>query len=135
MIERSSSSARVPVQGEGGGLVGINNGSIVQSFARGTAGGGSHSHVGGLVGYNSGTITQSYATGSALGETRGGLADSNSGTIQESFSTTEIAAFPPFSSHGGVVGSNTGTVASNVFWDTGTSGTLDGGPGVSARTA
>jgi filamentous hemagglutinin family protein len=132
VIERSSSSAGVDVQGAGGGLVGVNNGSIVQSFASGTAGGGSHSHVGGLVGYNSGTITQSYATGRALGETRGGLADSNSGTIQESFSTTGIAAFPPFSPHGGVVAFNTGTVASNVFWDTATSGTLDGGPGVSA---
>jgi hypothetical protein len=88
--------------------------------------------MGGLVGVNSGTIAQSYATGSVSGMTRGGLAASNSGIIQESFSTTAIGPLPTSGPHGGVVGSNSGSVASNVFWDTETSGTLDGGPGVSA---
>jgi filamentous hemagglutinin family protein len=132
LIERSSSSANVHVPaGTGGGLVGVNNGSIVQSFASGTVGGSSRAVMGGLVGVNSGTIAQSYATGSVSGMTRGGLAASNSGTIQESFSTTAIGPLPTSGPHGGVVGSNSGSVASNVFWDTETSGTLDGGPGVS----
>ncbi|WP_254604727.1 two-partner secretion domain-containing protein [Paraburkholderia phenoliruptrix] len=134
LIERSSSSATVhPAAGTGGGLVGVNNGSIVQSFASGMVSGGSRSVAGGLVGRNSGAITQSYATGIAGGGmNRGGLAADNSGTIQESFSTTEIPPLPTFYPHGGVVGTNSGSVASNVFWDTQTSGTLDGGPGVSA---
>ncbi|MDR6207860.1 two-partner secretion domain-containing protein [Paraburkholderia graminis] len=133
LIERSSSSANVHLPaGTGGGLVGVNNGKIRQSFASGTVGGSSRAVMGGLVGVNSGIIAQSYATGSVSGMARGGLAASNSGTIQESFSTTAIGPLPASGPHGGVVGSNSGSVASNVFWDTETSGTPDGGPGVSA---
>lgn len=135
LIERSSSSANVHAPaGRGGGLVGVNNGSIVQSFASGPVSGASRAEIGGLVSVNDGSISQSYATGSAFGMSRGGLAATNSGTIEESFSTAEIGLSRPLPPYGGIVGSNSGSVASNVFWDTETSGTLYGGPGVSAAS-
>lgn len=118
-IERSWSSANVGSQGEFGGLVGINNGKIVQSFATGAVYGGSHSEGGGLVSQNNGSITQSYASGSAQMYYNGGLVLDNNktGTISESFASTNIV--PQFNAElkGGVAFSNAGSIANNVYWD------------------
>jgi filamentous hemagglutinin family protein len=65
-----------------GGLVGVNNGSIYQSYATGAAdvaagsgAPGTGGYAGGLVGFNTGQIFQSYSTGRVIGAgTIGGLA-------------------------------------------------------------
>ncbi len=119
-IERSWSSATVGSQGDFGGLAGINNGKIVQSYATGVVYGGSHSEGGGLVSQNNGSITQSYAAGSAQMYYAGGLVlDNNAtGTIGESFATTQIVPQGPPDLKGGVAFSNAGSIANNVYWDT-----------------
>jgi hypothetical protein len=123
-IERSWSSATVGGQGDYGGLVGVNNGKIIQSFATGAVYGGSHAEGGGLVSQNNGSITQSYASGSAQMYYNGGLVLDNTrtGTISESFATTHIVPqFDP-ALKGGVAFSNAGTIANNVYWDVGMTG-------------
>ena len=64
--------------------------------------------VGGLVGINYGTVTNSYVTGSVTGSKyAGGLAGANRGTISNSYSTATISAFQ---TSGGLVGANYGTI-------------------------
>jgi filamentous hemagglutinin family protein len=124
-IERSGSGATVSGSGELGGLVATNNGLITQSYATGSVNGGAHAGAGGLVGVNEGTIQQSYASGSAGGLGTGGLVDFNNGTITESFASTSIASgVPP--SVGGITRYNTGTIGSDVYWDTQTTGRTNG---------
>jgi hypothetical protein len=85
-----------------GGLVGVNYGTITNSYSTGRIT-GSH-HVGGLVGRNLGTITNSYSTGSITGNDRvGGLVGLNRRTITDSYSTGSITGK---SSVGGLVGYN-----------------------------
>ena len=93
-----------------GGLVGWNNGTIIQSYATGAVSGSDI--VGGLVGVNwyGGTISQSYATGAVSGivET-GGLAGRNHGTISQSYATGAVTGGAY--SIGGLVGWNHGTIS------------------------
>jgi filamentous hemagglutinin family protein len=124
-VERSSSSASVGSQGVAGGLVGTNNGKIMQSFATGHVTTGNHGTAGGLVGINSGTISQSYATGS-VGPLKGGggLVNTNtsSGVIEQSFATGPVGVGgPPLSAWGGIASTNQGMIADNVYWDKETS--------------
>jgi hypothetical protein len=130
-IERSWSSASIGIQGVSGGLVGINNGLILQSYATGSVRGGSHGVQGGLAGSNSstGVINQSYATGTIATSTEaGGLVGTNAGLIEESYSAaTRSLGGPPLVSYGGIAAENTGTIANNVFWNT---VTARGAPGV-----
>jgi hypothetical protein len=93
------------VTGDGpvGGLIGTNNGTVIQCYAAGTV--TARTRVGGLVGYNYGTVTRSYAACAVA-----------------ALPTTEMVEGPTFA--GGLVGSNsygwvancyaTGTVTS---WD------------------
>jgi hypothetical protein len=94
--------------------------------------------AGGLVGHNDGRIVQSYATGSVLyagycgvgGITCGGMASSalvlsSNGTIEQSFATGKVTqagtpayTFPPI----GLAVYNAGTIANDVFWDKQTTG-------------
>ncbi|MDR5808286.1 filamentous hemagglutinin N-terminal domain-containing protein [Caballeronia sp. LZ019] len=67
VVYRSDSAVPAGSSSAAGGLVGNNEGLILQSFATGGAGGGSRAAGGGLVGSNSGSIRQSYATGSVDG--------------------------------------------------------------------
>jgi hypothetical protein len=131
------SSASASVQGHGhdatvGGLVGVNNGSEVNtSFATGKvkASGGTV-NVGGLVGNNNGgDITQSYATGPASGSVEdsnvGGLVGGSSGTISQSYSTGVVTATKQ-ATGGGLIGTDStegqgGTLVSD-YWDMTTSG-------------
>lgn len=133
-ILRSSSSVATAGGGSAGGLVGENFGVIAQSYASGPVYmvggvlGNINGSPGGLVGFNSGTITQSYATGAVPqgcgfgGFCIGGaaLVSANTGTISESFATgsTPLGA--------GIAGSNSGTIANNVYWDKDTTGDASG---------
>jgi filamentous hemagglutinin family protein len=123
IIERSGSTVDVSFSGGLGGLVSQNNGLILQSYADGSSGGGVHASAGGLAAGNSGTIRQSYATGSAGALSAGGLVDYNDGRISESFAAASLG-FTPYP--GGVVSTNTGSVAGNVFWDRQVAGTAVG---------
>ena len=144
-----------------GGLVGLNTGFVVSSYATGpvtsdgTAGGlvGSHqsklisgsyatgrvkgSTVGGLVGKNGllfqeATIRASYATGSVDGSTAGGLVGRNE---SEGIITASYATgrVPDGSNRGGLVGKDERGTVTNSYWDTRTSRHGSGSPG-SGRT-
>jgi len=76
-----------------GGLVGINAGTVDNSYATGSVS-GSSSSVGGLVGHNYGTVQNSYATGNVSGNAWdvGGLVGHNDGTVQNSYATGSVNA-------------------------------------------
>ncbi len=112
-----------------GGLVGWNEGTIRESYATGnlTSGGCG----GGLVGFNYlGTVSESYATSSLTGDDDvGGLVGVNwIRTLSNSYSTGNVAGSEDV---GGLVGFNNGGTVSGSFWDTETSATdvSDGGTG------
>jgi filamentous hemagglutinin family protein len=98
-----------------GGLVGVNDGTILRSWAdtsaMGAAGG---DRVGGLVGLNRGTISQSYATGlvrAGDGSTVGGLVGTSGGLVTQSYATGAALVGGSGGSAGGLVGGNTGTIS------------------------
>ena len=92
-----------------GGLVGINNGNVLSSYATGGVSG--HSYVGALVGHNGGDITFSYATSKVEGDYWvGGLAGTNSGSITFSYATGSVTSEAVF---GGLVGGNSGSIISS----------------------
>ncbi|WP_260854004.1 beta strand repeat-containing protein [Paraburkholderia sp. BCC1886] len=105
-----------------GGLVGRNEGSIERSWSSASVSGSDAN--GGLVGYNLGSITQSYATGSVspIYSTGygGGLVGINDGSVSESFATGAVQT-RSMPTHG-VIGFGSGTLASNVYWNTETTG-------------
>jgi hypothetical protein len=145
LVTRSSSGASVYTEGTPGGLVGTNyaSGVIRQSFATGEVSAVAHSGGGGgLVGYNAGLITQSYATGgvvfnpdycggvSACTSGGGALVQTNAGTIAQSFATGQVSqqsgpgvGLVP----AGIASANTGgTIGTDVFWNTQTTGAAIG---------
>ncbi len=91
-----------------GGLVGINFGSIASSSSTGNVSG--YKYVGGLVGGNFGHITNSYSIGSVTGTGYrvGGLVGKNEGSIASSSSTGNVSGS---SEVGGLVGWNEGSIA------------------------
>jgi trimeric autotransporter adhesin len=92
--------------GDLGGLVGFNNGTVSTSYAAGTVSGSSY--VGGLVGYNAGSVNRSYAAGAVSGASEvGGLVGGNVGTISNSYASGSVSG----SSYaiGGLVGYNAST--------------------------
>ncbi len=109
-----------------GGLVGLNQGSIVASYASGAVtGSGHYSDVGGLVGFNGGSgdaqgsIVASYATGAVTGPGNnsdvGGLVGFNGGSgdaqgsIVASYATGTVTGPGNNSDVGGLVGFNGGS--------------------------
>jgi len=99
-----------------GGLVGINFGTISNSYAASPVS-GTH-YVGGLVGYNSGTITNSYATGNVTGtgDYVGGLVGANEfGTISNSYASGSVTG--TFDNVGGLVGRDDNGTISNSYWN------------------
>ena len=87
-----------------GGLVGINHGSITNSYATGTVRGTGVRYIGGLVGYNNGgRIINSHATGTVSGNIGvGGLVGHNNrGAIINSYATASVLGKE---SAGGLVG-------------------------------
>jgi len=96
--------------GDTGGLVGINDGSIISSYSTGTIIGDGAS-FGGLAGYNSGSITMSFSTVTVNGWFGvGGLVGENEGSIVSSYSNGSINGT---SYLGGLVGRNEGSIVSS----------------------
>ena len=113
-----------------GGLAGLNNGDIVNSYTTGSIEalsnpGGEEGSAGGLVATNSGRIIASYSTCSLVdtygkitlgAEGVGGLVGVNSGKILASYATGSISGTVKARSSvaaGGLVGYNAGTVAAS----------------------
>ena len=102
----------------GGGLVGLNLGTISHSYATGSVS-GSYLYTGGLVGRNGltpetggPTISHSYASVAVSGRNSvGGLAGRNNGTVMFSHATGRVSSTDDASdAMGGLVGSNRGTI-------------------------
>lgn len=115
-----------------GGLVGENQGEIVDSYATGMVSGGNSSNsIGGLVGYNTnlGSIDGSHASGAVSGGDSGtmigGLVGENlGGSIGNSHASGTVSSGDAGASLGGLVGSNQGNVS-----DSHASGNVTGGDG------
>jgi hypothetical protein len=72
-----------------------------------------YEYVGGLVGLNAGTVSNSYSSGSMTGiEIVGGLVGGNSGTVSNSYSTGNVSGIDIV---GGLVGLNFGTVSNSFW--------------------
>ncbi|RZG72255.1 YDG domain-containing protein, partial [Acinetobacter sp. WCHAc060025] len=99
---------------------------------------GNSSRVGGLVGVNQGTIENSYATGDVVGtDTVGGLVGSNEqGTIKNSYSSGKVGWSGKGSQLliGGLAGFSQGTIE-NSYWNTSTSGRTTSAGGTGQTTA
>jgi len=92
-----------------GGLVGKNNGTVLNCYSSGNVTG--RSRVGGLFGVSTGTVSNSYSTGTMAGEWDvGGLVGWNERTVNNSYSTGIVTGN---SSVGGLVGENYGTVSNS----------------------
>ena len=92
-----------------GGLVGINNGTVSNSYSTGNVTG--NSYVGGLVGINDGTVSNSYSTGNVTGlDWVGGLVGVNYGTMSNSYSTGSMTGNRDV---GGLVGWNQDTMSNS----------------------
>ena len=119
----SYATGRVEGQDDAGGLAGKNDGgSIAASYATGTVAAARGSGVGGLVGTNSGsaTVTAIYATGRVEGRTDvGGLVGKNSGTITAGYAIGRVSGQ---SDIGGLVGQDDSGTISDSYWNTATAG-------------
>jgi len=94
-----------------GGLVGINWGTLSNSYADGTVSGSDQ--VGGLVGGNGGTVSNSYSTGIVSGDRNaGGLVGACNGPVSNSHFTGSISGE---SRIGGLIGGIGGTTLSNSY--------------------
>ena len=117
------SSGSVTGDEDFGGLIGVNEGSVVSSYSTSSVTG--YSYSGGLVGYNNGgEVRKCYSTGSveALVEDAGGLVGYNEGDLINSYSTGSVTGEDFV---GGLVGYNDSTVTS-CYWDVESSGTATG---------
>lgn len=129
-------SGSVSGSSEIGGLVGENQGAIVNSFVSGAGSVAStFIYAGGLVGYNNGgTVTNSYARigVSTTDGWAGGLVGlSSGGTVTNSFATGQVTG----PDAGGLVGRQSSGSATASFWDTQTSGASTSFAGVGKTTA
>ncbi|MCM5556003.1 MBG domain-containing protein, partial [Pleomorphomonas sp. NRK KF1] len=120
-----------------GGLVGGNfsAGTIGTSFATGAVGGAGSSNVGGLVGLNNGTVANAYATGSATGNfyVGGLIGQNNNGAVTDAYATGAVTGS---SLTGGLVGGNAGTGAvTGSFYDSTSTGQSDTGKGAGLTSA
>jgi filamentous hemagglutinin family protein len=90
-IARSFATGTVSTSGtSAGGLAGLSEGAITQSFALGGVRGSSE--VGGLVGLNRGTVAESFAAGVVIGSSdTGGLIGLNFSSVTNSYYNSETA--------------------------------------------
>lgn len=116
-----------------GGLAGINNGEVADSYVDADVGG--FAAVGGLVGNNRGEISSSYSIGevNATGNSVGGVVGTNTGNLTEAYAGTILTVEPDSTGTGGAVGAGFGNSA-NVYWDTNVSGTTESGAGTGLTT-
>jgi hypothetical protein len=120
IFSRCVASVQVYGATDSGGLIGNNDGNIVNSYATGPVNGSNM--VGGLAGANSGLITHSFATGGVSGansETTGGLVGVNSDTIMNSFWDTETSGLLESDGGEGKTSTEMKTLATfeNSNWD------------------
>jgi len=118
-----------------GGLVGVNEGTLVRCFVSGAVSGSYD--VGGLLGYNvDGVIRQCYASVSVSGEFEvGGLLGGNvyEGSLAQCYASGAVTGDDFL---GGLVGNDGGTgFATNSFWDTVASGQAASALGAGRTTA
>ncbi|MDH4367673.1 MAG: hypothetical protein OEV57_06040, partial [Dehalococcoidia bacterium] len=89
-----------------GSLVGVNLGTVSNSYSSGTV--SCWLSAGGLVGNNLGTVSNSYSSGNVTSIYGGGsLAGGNSGTVSNCYATGSVTSGQ---GAGGLVGTNNGTV-------------------------
>ena len=110
IISNSSVTGVVMANADVGGLVGINDGQIISSFAdvavTATINGG-----GGLMGRNQGSVSASHATGRVMGAASlGGISGLNSGSIISSYATGSVTGSDNI---GGLVGSHHGSITNS----------------------
>lgn len=101
-----------------GGLVGANNGTIIDSYSRGDVL-GSSDRAAGLVGWNleGKVISRSYSTGSVSGSTTtGGLVADNQGNVSDSFWDTETSGMSESAGGEGKTTEEMKTEATFVGW-------------------
>ncbi len=115
-----------------GGLVGLNKGTITQSYADATVSG--HNYVGGLVGSNHGTVLYSYALGHVSGnDSVGGLVGYNCGgcgapgVINQTYATGLVTGV---TNVGALLGFNDGGTVSQSYWDS----TINAIPGLGGNS-
>jgi hypothetical protein len=129
-VSNSYSTGSVTGNWSAGGLVGNNLGTVSNSYS--TANVTGDTGAGGLAGGNSGTVINSYATGGVTGgQGVGGLLGTNNGTVNSSYSTGSVTGNQDT---GGLVGYSKGIVSSS-FWDTETSGRATSAGGTGKSTA
>ena len=109
------------LDGQAGGLVGDNDGSVISSYATGNI--SANNYVGGLVGgCNHGSITDSYATGNVTGNQQvGALVGCNPGRVSNSYAIGSISG----SRSGGIVDESGGTFDKS-YWNTDNASEGDG---------
>ncbi len=107
-----------------GGIVGQNNGTVINSRSAATISG--RTSVGGIAGVNNGTIENSYNTGNITGTNQvGGIAGANSGTgsfikIRNSYNTGDITATTTSTANaGGIIGVNQSSSTVEYCYNTG----------------
>jgi hypothetical protein len=112
----------------GGGLVGLNNGEVRDSYATGDVANGG----GGLVGWNDdGIVRDSYAMGDIINE-GGGLIGLNNGEVRSSYAAGNVTG-QEVQSVGGLIRTSDGIFeVTNSYWDVNTTGQnkSDGGKGL-----
>ena len=119
-ISNSYSTGQIIDGSESGGLVGFNNfGTITNSYssvrvrARVLKG-----HVGGLVGVNEGKIIDSYSSGHITGyEAVGGLVGQNNDSITNSYSIGQVRGTRDVGGLAGMVGGGKEIAISKSYWD------------------
>jgi len=114
IILNSYATGSVSSQKGTGGLAGENEGIIRDSYARGNVIG--DENVGGFVGDNEGTITNCYATGIISGnkDVGGFIGDNHGGTVENSFSTGNVIGFDRIGGFNGV--NHSGNII-NCYWN------------------
>lgn len=118
-----------------GGLVGLNQGNLWHTSSSVSVGGatGDWSFVGGLVGMNEAIVAQSYATGSINssdgGAAAGGLVGTNDKSITQSYATGSVNVSGLSHFAGGLVGDNTSPGSIAQSYATGAVSANDGIPG------
>ena len=92
-----------------GGLVGINYGTVSNSYSTSSVTG--KENIGGLVGWNGGTVSNSHSTGSVSGDDLiGGLVGGSANTVSDSYSSGSVSGE---SRVGGLVGGFNGIVSNS----------------------
>jgi hypothetical protein len=119
--DMAAENMNITAHGRVGGLVGWNEGDVIDSYSTGRVTG--DEYVGGLVGVNDGAVSNSCSTGSVTGEDYiGGLVGSNGdyGAVRNSYSTGNVTGKEAV---GGLVGFNRRGTVSNSY----SSGSVAGG--------